>query len=158
MRFNFLGNKLVLIKRAGSTTNLTIGPNFPLAQALGNGRLAIADHTSVPAGKYGKAALESLGVWASVAGKLAPGEDVRASMALVSRGEAPLGIVYQTDAATDKGVEIIGTFPASSHPPIIYPVAVAATSTNPGAASYIEFLRSSAVKPAFGLQGFVLLR
>jgi molybdate transport system substrate-binding protein len=79
-------------------------------------------------------------------------------MAFVSRGEAPLGIVYQTDTVTDKGVEIVGTFPASSHPPIIYPLAVTATSTNPGTASYIEFLRSSVVKPAVGLQGFVLLR
>jgi molybdate transport system substrate-binding protein len=157
-RRNLLGNKLVLIARAGSAPTLAIGPNFPLAQALGNGRLAIADPASVPAGRYGKAALEALGVWASVEGRLAPARDVRAALELVSRGEAPLGIVYQTDAVVDQGVDIVGTFPASSHPPIIYPLAVTAASTNSTAESYIAFLRSHAVEPAFGLQGFAMLQ
>jgi len=157
-RFNLLGNKLVLIAPADSKVNLTIGPNFPLAQTLGNDRLAMADPAAVPAGKYGKAALEALGVWSSVAGKIAPAQDVRATLLLVSRGEAPLGIVYQTDAAADKGVKIIGAFPAQTHPPIIYPIAVTSTSINPGAAAYIGFLKSPAAKPAFEKQGFVLLQ
>jgi molybdate transport system substrate-binding protein len=156
-RLNFLGNKLVLIASTGSV-DVAIGPNFPLAQALGNGRLAIANPASVPAGKYGKAALEALGVWASVECRLAPAPDVRAALELVSHREAPLGIVYQTDAVADQGVDIVGTFPAPSHPPIIYPLAVTAASTNPAAKSYLAFLQSDAVKPALGLQGFALLR
>jgi molybdate transport system substrate-binding protein len=156
-RSNFLGNKLVLITAADSKLTLKIEPNFQLAQALGNGRLAMADPASVPAGRYGKAALEALGVWPSVADKIAPAQDVRATLAFVSRGEAPLGIVYQTDAAADKGVKIVDGFPTSMHPPIIYPIAVTSTSTNPGTAAYISFLKSPAAKPAFEKQGFVLL-
>ena len=156
-RLNFLGNKLVLIASAGSA-DVAIGPNFPLAQALGNGRLAIANPASVPAGKYGKAALEALGVWASVEGRLALAPDVRAALELVCHHEAPLGIVYQTDAVADQDADIVGTFPASSHPPIIYPLAVTAASTNPAAKSYIAFLQSPEVKAAFGLPGFVVLR
>jgi len=157
-RFNLLGNKLVLIAPTDSRINLTIVPNFPLARALGNDRLAMAEPSAVPAGKYGKAALEALEVWASVAGKIAPAQDVRTTLLLVSRGEAPLGIVYQTDAAADKGVKIVGAFPESTHPPIIYPIAVTTASTNPGAAAYIGFLKSPAAKPAFEKQGFVVLQ
>jgi molybdate transport system substrate-binding protein len=157
-RFNLLGNTLVLIAPADSTVNLTIAANFPLAQALGNGRLAMADPSSVPAGKYGKAALEALGVWASVAGKVAPAPDVRATLVFVSRGEAPLGIVYRTDAVADKGVKIVGAFPESTHPPIIYPIAVTMASTHPDAAAYIGFLKSPSAKPAFEKQGFVVLQ
>jgi molybdate transport system substrate-binding protein len=157
-RFNLLGNKLVLITSADSKIALPIVPNFPLAQTLGNGRLAMADPAAVPAGKYGKAALEALGVWSSVSGKIAPAQDVRAALLFVSRGEAQLGIVYQTDAAADKGVRIVDAFPASTHPPIIYPLAVTATSASPETAAYIQFLRSPAAKPAFEKQGFVLLQ
>jgi molybdate transport system substrate-binding protein len=157
-RFNLLGNKLVLIAPADSSISLNIAPNFPLATALGNGRLAMADPNSVPAGKYGKAALEALGVWGSVAGKIAAAPDVRATLVFVSRGEAPLGIVYQTDAAADKGVKIVGAFPASTHPPIIYPIAVTMASAHPGAAAYVGFLKSPAAKPAFEKQGFVMLQ
>jgi molybdate transport system substrate-binding protein len=156
-RSNFLGNKLVLIAPADSKVTLTIGPNFPLAQALGSGRLAMADPASVPAGKYGKASLEALGVWASVSDKIAPAQDVRTALAYVSRGEAPLGIVYQTDAAADKGVKIVGAFPASTHPPIIYPIAVTAVSNNPGVGAYMSFLKSSEARSAFESQGFVVL-
>ena len=156
-RFNFLGNKLVLVAPADSKVALTIAPNFPLAQALGNGRLAMADPASVPAGKYGKAALEALGVWASVASKIAPAPDVRATLVFVSRGETPLGIVYQTDAAADKAVRIVGAFPPSTHPPIIYPLAVTATSKHPDAGAYVAFLKSSAAKQTFEKQGFVVL-
>jgi molybdate transport system substrate-binding protein len=156
-RTNLLGNKLVLIAPADSTVKLDIGPSFPLAPALGNGRLAIADPSAVPAGKYGKAALEALGVWSSVADKLAPAENVRATLLLVSRGEAPLGIVYQTDAAADKGVKVLGTFPADTHPPIIYPIAAVAASTNPGNVGYIAFLKSPAAAAVFERQGFTVL-
>jgi molybdate transport system substrate-binding protein len=155
-RADLLGNRLVLIARADSNVALTIGQNFPLAQALGNGRLAMADPAAVPAGKYGKAALEHLGVWTSVANKVAPAQDVRAALILVSRGEAPLGIVYQTDAAADKNVKIIATFPESTHPPIIYPIAILASSTNGVAPIYVQYLRSPKAAPFFEKQGFVV--
>src|SRR5436309_3639537 len=148
-REKFLGNKLVLVAPADSKVSLTIGPNFPLEQALGNGRLAIADPAAVPAGKYGKAALEKLGVWNSVTGKLAPAQDVRAALVLVSRGEAPLGIVYQTDAAADKNVKVIATFPEASHPPIVYPMAILAGSTNGVTPVYVQYLLSPKVEPFF---------
>jgi molybdate transport system substrate-binding protein len=157
-RTNLLGNKIVLIAPSSSTASIAIAPSFPLAQALGNdGRLAMADVNSVPAGKYGKAALEKLGVWASVRNRVAPAENVRATLLLVSRGEAPLGIVYQTDAAADRSVKIVGAFPADTHPPIVYPIAVTASSTNPGAAAYLAYLKSAAARPAFEKQGFTLL-
>jgi molybdate transport system substrate-binding protein len=157
-RANLLGNRLVLIAPVASDGKLDIAPNFPLAQALGNGRLAIADPDSVPAGKYGKAALEALGVWSSVTNKLAPAENVRATLLLVSRGEAPLGIVYQTDANSDKGVQVVGTFPDDTHPPIIYPIAVVAASTNPGAPGYVAFLKSPTARQIFEKQGFTVLQ
>jgi molybdate transport system substrate-binding protein len=155
-REKFLGNKLVLIARADSNVALTIGQDFPLVQALGNGRLAMADPTAVPAGKYGKAALEKLGVWASVANKVASAQDVRAALLLVSRGEAPLGIVYQTDAAADKSVKIVATFPESTHPPIVYPIAILASSTNGVAPVYLQYLLSPKAEPFFEKQGFVV--
>jgi molybdate transport system substrate-binding protein len=155
-REKFLGNKLVLITSANSNVALTIGQNFPLAQALGNGRLAMAEPTAVPVGKYGKAALEKLGVWASVANKVAPAQDVRAALLLVSRGEAPLGIVYATDAAADKNVKIVATFPESSHPPIIYPIALLTSSTNGVAPVYLQYLLSPKAEPFFEKQGFVV--
>jgi len=157
-RTNLLGNRLVLIAAADSSIKLDIGPNFPLAQALGNGRLAIADPNGVPAGKYGKAALEALGVWSSLADRLAPSENVRATLLLVSRGEAPLGIVYQTDAVADKRVKILGAFPENTHPPIIYPIAAVAASTNPGSVGYIAFLKSPAARPLFEKWGFAVLK
>jgi molybdate transport system substrate-binding protein len=155
-RAKFLGNRLVLIASADSKLSLTIGPSFPLAQALGDRRLAMADPTSVPAGKYGKAALEKLGVWGSVAGRIAPAQDVRAALILVSRGEAPLGIVYQTDAAADKNVKVIGTFPESSHPPIVYPMAILAGSANGVAPVYVQYLLSPKAEPFFEKRGFTV--
>jgi molybdate transport system substrate-binding protein len=157
-RANLLANRLVLIAPVNSAAKLDIGPNFPLARALGNGRLAIADPNGVPAGRYTKAALESLGVWSSVSDRLAPAENVRATLALVSRGEAPLGIVYQTDANSDKGVQIVGSFPDNTHPPIIYPIAVVAGSTNPAAIGYVAFLKSPNARPIFEKQGFTVLQ
>jgi molybdate transport system substrate-binding protein len=156
-RSNILGNKLVLVAPTSSTITLTIAPNFPLAKELGDGHLAMADPASVPAGKYGKAALEKLGVWDSVSAKVASAENVRAALLLVERAEAPLGIVYQTDAVADKGVKIVAAFPADTHPAIIYPIAVTAGSKNPDADSYLAFVKSPAAKPAFEKQGFVVL-
>jgi molybdate transport system substrate-binding protein len=155
-RVKFLSNRLVIVAPADSKVSLTIGPNFPLAQALGNGRLAIADPAAVPAGKYGKAALEKLGVWGTVAGKLAPAQDVRAALLLVSRGEAPLGVVYQTDAAADKNVKVIATFPEATHPPIVYPMAILAGSTNGVAPVYIQYLLSPKAEPFFEKKGFTV--
>jgi len=157
-RANLLGNKLVLIAPADSPIKLGIAPNFPLAQALGNGRLATADPNGVPAGKYGKESLQALGVWSSVADKLAPAENVRAALLLVSRGEAPLGIVYRTDAVADKGVKILGAFPDDTHPPIIYPIAAVASSTNSGDANYVAYLRSPAAGAVFEKHGFTVLK
>ena len=156
-RANLLGNKLVLIGPA-SAREVTIAQNFPLATLLGNGRLAMADPDAVPAGKYGKAALEQLGVWASVQRKVARAENVRAALALVSRGEAPYGIVYQTDAAADTKVKIVGAFPEDTYPPITYPVAAVATSTNPTGPAYLTYLRSGAARALFERQGFTTLK
>ena len=148
----------VLVAAASSTIKVDVAPNFPLAKLLGDGRLAMADPNTVPAGKYGKASLEALGVWASVATMVASAENVRAALLFVSRGETPLGIVYQTDAAADHGVKIVGTFPDNSHPPIVYPVAVTANAGNPAAAAYVAYLRSPTAVAAFEKQGFTMLK
>jgi molybdate transport system substrate-binding protein len=154
---NLLGNRLVLIAPAGAQ-DVAIGPGFPLATLLGGGHLAMADPASVPAGKYGKGALEHLGVWTSVQGRVAPAENVRAALALVSRGEAPFGIVYRSDAAADAKVRIVGVFPEDTHPPITYPVAAVATSSHPTTTAYLAYLRSQAARPLFERQGFIALR
>ena len=101
--------------------------------------------------------MQKLGVWDAVSGKVAQADDVRAALALVSRGEAPLGVVYQTDAAADPKVKIVGTFPKDSHPPIIYPIALLASSSNPDAAAFLDYMKSAAAKPLFEKQGFVVL-
>lgn len=152
-----LGNTIVLIAPEDSDAKAEIAPGFPLAALLGDGRLAMGDVKSVPAGKYGKAALESLGVWASVEGKLAQAENVRAALKLVAAGEAPLGIVYRTDAEAEPAVKVLGVFPASSDPPIIYPVARVAASANADAADFIAFLKSPVAQEIFKSQGFTLL-
>ena len=157
-RTDLLGNRLVLVAPATSDLTVAIEPNFPLATLLQDGRLAMADPDSVPAGKYGKAALEKLGVWSSVEGKVARAENVRAALFFVSRQEAPLGIVYQTDAAADKGVKIVAAFPEDTHPPIVYPVALSAASKNPGAVKFLGFLESPAARPIFEKHGFTVLR
>lgn len=152
-RVNLLGNELVLIAPANQKAALTIGPGFDLAGALGNGRLAIGEPASVPAGKYAKAALTSLGVWASVEKRLAPAENVRAALTLVSRGEAPLGIVYKTDARADPSVAVIGVFPASTHPLIVYPAALTSRGTR-NAAEVLAFLGSAGATRIFQQFGF----
>jgi molybdate transport system substrate-binding protein len=155
-RTNFLGNTLVLIAPAASAAKIAIAPHFPLAKLLGGGHLAMADPDAVPAGIYGKAALVSLGVWDSVAAKVARAQDVRAALRFVSRGEAPLGIVYATDAVADPGVRVVATFPAKSYPPIIYPLA-ALTGASPAALAFVAYLRSQAARPWFEKQGFSVL-
>lgn len=157
-RSDLLGNRIVLVAEKDKGKPVEIKQGFDLAALLGNGRLAMGEPKSVPAGKYGMAALEKLGVWSSVESKVAGAESVRAALALVSRGEAPYGIVYQTDAAADQGVAIVGTFPADSHPPIIYPVAILAKSKNPDAAAYLDFLKSDKASVFFTAQGFTILK
>lgn len=158
-RSNLLGNSIVLVanKKEWTKGDVKIAAKFPLAELLGNDRLAMADVKTVPAGKYGKAALESLGVWDSVSGKLAQAENVRAALALVGRGEAPLGIVYKTDAAADANVTIIGTFPEGSHKPIIYPIAQLSESKNAKTADLLKFLTTSEAKAIFEKHGFTAL-
>jgi molybdate transport system substrate-binding protein len=152
-----LANRLVLVAPADSAATIEIGPGFDLVGALGDGRLAMGQVDSVPAGRYGKEALTSLGVWESVAGHVAQAENVRAALALVARGEAPLGIVYGTDAAAEPGVKIVATFPADSHPPITYPAALARESRNADAKNFLEFLRSAKARAVFEKQGFTVL-
>jgi molybdate transport system substrate-binding protein len=156
-RSDLLGNSIVLVASAISTVELTIAPGFALAAALGGGRLAMADPAAVPAGRYGKAALDKLGVWDTVANRIAAAENVRAALLLVARGEAPLGIVYRTDAAVEPGVRIIGTFPPDTHPPIVYPIALTATSDNPDAPALLVYLRGAASRAQFQKAGFTAL-
>jgi molybdate transport system substrate-binding protein len=156
-RVNLLGNKLVLIAPKDSKLdNVTIGQGFDLAKLAGDGRIATGDVKSVPVGKYAKAALEKLGAWAAAEPKFAMAESVRAALTLVSRGEAPLGIVYETDAKVDPGVKILGAFPADSHEPITYPVAATITA-KPEAAAYLAFLRGPQSKDIFEKYGFTFL-
>ncbi len=156
-RVNLLGNSIVLIAPKDSKIdNVLIGPGFDLAKLVGDGKIATADVKSVPVGKYAKASLEKLGAWTAAEPKFAMTENVRAALALVARGEAVLGIVYSTDAKVEPGVKIVGTFPADSHPPIIYPVA-ATTTAKPEAAEYLAFLRSSSAKAIFEKYGFKFL-
>ena len=156
-RTNLLGNRIVLIAPKDKAQPVKIGEGFDLAKVLGDGRLAMANVDAVPAGKYGKAALEKLGAWASVANRIAQAENVRAALLLVSRGEAPAGIVYRTDAAAESNVAIIGTFPESSHPPIVYPAALTANATHPDAAGFLAYIGSAKAKPVFEAQGFAVL-
>jgi molybdate transport system substrate-binding protein len=152
-RVNLLGNDLVLVAPASSAVTLHIAPGFPLAAALGSGRLAVGDPTSVPAGLYAKAALTSLGVWNDVASRLAPAENVRAALLFVSRGETPLGIVYRTDARAEPGVKIVDVFPDSSHPPIVYPAALT-THASANARKVLDYLRGPEARVLFERQGF----
>lgn len=156
-RFDLLGNRLVLIAPKDSELSVTIEPGFPLASLIGDGRLAMANVDSVPVGKYGKAALTKLGVWDAVSLKLAQAENVRAALLLVSRQEAPLGIVYATDAKADPKVKILDAFPENTHPPIIYPVAVVARAQGHPAEEFVTFLKSAAAKAIFEAQGFIVL-
>lgn len=156
-RANLLGNSIVLIAPKDSKLgNVTIAKGFDLAALAGNGRIATGDVKSVPVGKYAKAALEHLGSWAAVEAKFAMADSVRAALTLVARDEAPLGIVYSTDAKVEPGVKIIGTFPADSHPAIIYPVAATAKA-RAEAEGYLAFLRSNESKVILEKYGFTFL-
>ena len=156
-RVNLLGNRLVLIApKTSRLGNVTIGPGVDLAALAGDGRIVTGDVRAVPVGRYAKAALEKLGAWPKAAPRMAMTENVRAALALVARGEAPLGIVYETDAKVEPGVKIVGTFPADSHPAILYPFAATA-GAKPQAARYLAFLRSAAAKNVFERYGFSVL-
>jgi molybdate transport system substrate-binding protein len=157
-RMNLLGNELVLVAPKDGAAPVKIEAGFPLAKLLAGGKLAMADTAAVPAGKYGKAALEKLGVWASVESQIAQAENVRAALALVARKEAPFGIVYQTDAAAEPGVKIVGVFPGDTHPPIIYPIALTAGSNDADAASLLGYIESPKARPLFEKQGFTVLK
>ncbi len=157
-RKNFLGNKIVLIAFGKATAPLAIAQDFDLSGALKGGKLAMANVDSVPAGKYGKAALESLGVWDSISASVAQTDNVRAALALVALGEAPLGIVYATDANAEPKVRVLGTFPDDSHPPIVYPVARTSASSNEAAKSLIDYLGTDTARRGFEAQGFAVLR
>jgi molybdate transport system substrate-binding protein len=152
-RRNLLGNGLVLIAPSSSTLKLTIKPHFDLVGALGQGRLATGDPDSVPVGRYARAALTSLGVWSEVEPRLVRAENVRAALAYVDRGEVPLGIVYRTDALIDHGVRIVDVFPADTHPPIVYPIALTVGARG-GAREFTDFLRSPKAAAVFVKYGF----
>jgi molybdate transport system substrate-binding protein len=155
-RFDLLGNRLVLIAPLDSNMGVTISPGFDLAGLLGQEKLAMGDPDHVPAGIYGKQALTALGVWEGVASKVARSKDVRAALMLVERGEAPLGIVYATDAAISKKVKVVALFPENTHPAITYPVALVAGKATPGARAFLEFLKTSASGAVFEKYGFSL--
>ena len=152
-RRNLLANDLVLVAPAASPVALRIAPGFEIARALGNGRLALADPNAVPAGKYAKAALASLGVWSAVERRIAPAESVRAALALVARGEAPLGIVYRTDALAEKEVKVVDAFPEATHPPIVYPL-VLLKGAGAGARALAAHLASSQLRATWERFGF----
>jgi molybdate transport system substrate-binding protein len=156
-RKDILSNRLVLIAPAGSTVKLKIAPGFPLVQALGkDGRLSTGDPDFVPAGRYARSALSNLGVWNDVADRLLRAENVRSAMAFVARGEAPLGIVYLSDVGVDKKVRIVGTFPASSHLPIVYPAALV-KGAKAGAQDFYAFLQTPESRTVFEKYGFINL-
>jgi len=156
-RVNLLGNKLVLIAaKDAKIDHVTIGPDFDLAKLAGDGRVATGDVREVPVGLYAKAALERLGAWAAVEPKIAPAENVRLALSMVARGEAPLGIVYETDAKIEPAVKIIGVFPDNTHDPIIYPVALRGNA-KPDAVQYFSFLQTQTAKSVFEKYGFNFL-
>ena len=155
-RRNLLANDLVLVAPANSTQGVKLNFGVDLAPALGKGRIAMGDPDSVPAGMYGKAALKSLGAWNSVEKRVAPAENVRSALALVARGEAPLGIVYRTDALAEKRVRIVDTFPSASHPPIVYPVVTLKRSSTPIATAFAGYLSTPEARAIFERYGFRL--
>lgn len=151
---DLVGNRLVLIAPAASLAELTLAPGVDVAALLGDGRLAMADPEAVPAGRYGKAALTALGAWSALADRIAPAENVRAALALVERGAAPLGVVYATDARASTAVRVVAVFPPDSHPPIVYPVAVIASSRRPEAEALRLFLLSAPAQAVLARHGF----
>lgn len=157
-RRNLLGNELVLITQRRSTLEAEITDGFDLRGLLGKGYLAMGDPAHVPAGRYGQAALESLGVWKSVADRIARADNVRAALALVAHGEAPFGIVYRSDAVADDRVRVVDSFPCKVYPPIIYPVARVSGSNHPAADTFLEFLQTPEAADTFRRYGFDVLK
>ncbi len=155
-REDLLGNRLVLIEPADLNAPIAIAKNFPLAQAIGNGRLALADPDTVPAGKYARAALTALGLWDSVKDHLASAENVRVALAYVARGEAPFGIVYETDARVEPKVREVGIFPENTHPPIVYPVAMT-KDAKPEARAFLDYLNAPEARTIFQSYGFKVM-
>lgn len=153
-RSAFLGNRLVLVARRGTRGEVRLAPGVDLARLLGSGRLAMADPDAVPAGRYGRAALVRLGAWQGVAPRVVRAENVRAALALVERGAAAYGIVYATDAHASPRVRVAGVFPAASHPPITYPMAVLTRASSPDAEPFRRFLLSPRGKAIFRRYGF----
>jgi len=156
-RFDLLNNSIVLIAHGTGAAPVGIGPGLDLAGLLGDGRLAMALVDAVPAGIYAKAALGSLGLWESVEAEVAQADNVRAALAFVATGEAPYGIVYATDAVAEDRVTVVGTFPADTHPPIVYPAAALAGSGTPLTRTFLDFLRGPEAREAFERQGFVVV-
>ena len=156
-RVNLLGNQIVLIAPRDSKVTIELKSGVDLAPALGGGRLSMANVDAVPAGKYGKAALEKLGAWNGVKDRLAQAENVRAALLLVARGEAPLGVVYSTDAAAESTVRIVASFPDGSHPAIVYPVAETRASKAADTRLFLDYLKGSKARLAFEKQGFTVL-
>jgi molybdate transport system substrate-binding protein len=156
-RSNLLGNRLVLIAHGKEAAPVAIGPGFDLAALLGDGKLSMAMVDAVPAGQYGKEALETLGLWASVAGSVAQADNVRAALMLVSTGEAPYGIVYASDAVADDNVTVVATFQAESHQPIIFPVALLTAAADDADRAFLDALSSQAAADRFIAQGFAVL-
>lgn len=156
-RTDLLGNTLVLVAHGKGAGPVEIGPGLDLAGLLGDGRLSMAMVDAVPAGQYGKTALEALGLWSSVEGAVAQSENVRAALALVAAGEAPFGIVYATDAAADDNVTVVGTFPAESHKPIVYPGVLLTTAADAADRAFFDALSSDAADARFAAQGFAIL-
>lgn len=157
-RKDLLGNHLVLVAGKDNAIALKIAPGFALAEALGDGRLSVADPDSVPAGKYTKQALTALGVWAAVEPKLARAENVRAALAFVTKGEAPLGIVYTTDALAEKGVRVVDTFPDDTHKPIVYPIALVKGQDTAAAKALLQALKGGDFRSTYEKYGFVILK
>jgi molybdate transport system substrate-binding protein len=153
-RTDIVTNSLVLVAPADSRIQLTIAPGFALAPALGrNGRIATGDPDAVPVGRYAKAALTRLGVWDSVADRIIAADNVRTALNFVALGEAPLGIVYATDARGNERVRVLGTFPAGTHDPITYPAA-ATSRGGADAAEFVTFLRTEVARSIFRKYGF----
>ena len=157
-RVDLLGNSLVLIAPATAAEAIDLAPGVALATKIGDGKIATGDIATVPVGKYAKASLEKLGIWADIEPKIAGTESVRAALALVARGEAKYGIVYATDAKVEPKVAVVGTFPAESHPPIVYPAAITRDSTNPEAAALLDFLGGPEAAKIFAAHGFSVLK
>ncbi len=155
-RSNVLSNRLALIAPADSKVELKIAPNFPLLGALGTGRLSTGDPDYVPVGRYAKSALTTLGVWNEVADRIVRADNVRAALVFVARGEAPLGIVYETDAKADNKVRIVDLFPTNLHLPIVYPVAATAAA-KPGAQRFVNYVRDTSAHVIFVRYGFTAL-